>query len=269
MSKGKKAPASDSLDDQLAKGPGNPSHADILKGARRTQVRDRLQAAAEKQIEDHKKELFRRRVDLARAGVRNYSLKKIPEAVKAFHSYLGVLEDWKEVGEGGLHPGLFDREKDMSELLLISGVYWDLMKLYDRTKSPERYQDFLHYTQKFVDFTFGLPFQSLAAETLRKYMVTGKPVHKKEFESTYKRLANTKCFIATALVLQTEPDTLPVLRSYRDQILLSHSFGRFCVKVYETVSPRIVPLIEVSPVAIKKLLGMLLDSFANLVRNLT
>jgi len=243
------------MDDQL-------SAADIRRSARKTNVRDRIQAAAEKMADDHRKEMFRRRVDLARNGIRSYAQKKIPEAVKAFHSYLAVLEDWKEVGEGGLHVGLFDRQKDLSELLLISGVYWDLMKLYDRTKSPERYQDFLHYKAKFIAFTYGLPFQALAAETLRKYMVTGKPVHKKDFADTYKSLASTKCFIATALADELSLDTMPTLREYRDQTLLTVGVGRLVVLCYEKFSPPVAWTLERAPGLFRKVFARALDALA-------
>src|SRR4051812_24538359 len=81
----------------------------------------------------HRLAMLRRRIELAQSGVRAFEEKRITEAVKNFRSYIRILEDWKGVPEGKLTPAHFDVTKDVAELLLISGVYWDLTKLYDRT----------------------------------------------------------------------------------------------------------------------------------------
>lgn len=227
-------------------------------------LRDRIQAQMDQAAEAHRRELFRHRIELARGGVRSYALRRIPEAVKAFSTYIQILEDWKKVPEGGLTPAHFDPKEDAAELLLISGVYWDLVKLYDRTKSAERYAEFMGYIEKYVEFTVGQPFQALAAETVRKYMVSDKPVHKKEFKELYGRIADTKCFVATALVDVQEPGTTPVLRRYRDEYLRRRLWGRGVILLYQDLRLGVL-LAELSdrlPEGWRKMLGRLLDRAA-------
>ncbi len=66
-------------------------------------LRDRIRAQIDQAAEAHRQELFRHRIELARGGVRSYSMRRVPEAVKAFHTYIKILEDWKKVPEGGLN----------------------------------------------------------------------------------------------------------------------------------------------------------------------
>jgi hypothetical protein len=227
-------------------------------------LRDRIQAQIDQATEAHRKELFRHRIELARGGVRSYTLRRIPEAVKSFSTYLQILEDWKKVPEGGLTPGHFDSKEDAAELLLISGVYWDLVKLYDRTKSAERYAEFNAYIEKYIEFTLGQPYQPLAAETVRKYIVADKPVHKKEFKELHKRISDAKCFVATALVDVQQPRTTPVLRAWRDQVLRKHPMGRAFVFLYQDLrlGRLAAEVTEHLPDRTRSRLGALLDHLA-------
>ena len=256
MSEKPKAEAAkaESMDQKIANGRGQA-------------LRDRIQAQIDQAAEAHRRELFRHRIELARGGVRSYALRRIPEAVKAFSTYIQILEDWKKVPEGGLTPALFDPKDDAAELLLISGVYWDLVKLYDRTKSAERYAEFMGYMEKYVEFTVGQPFQALAAETVRKYMVSDKPVHKKEFKELYGRIADTKCFVATALVDVQEAETTPLLRRYRDEFLRGRLWGRGVIFLYQDlrIGVLLAEVTERLPGWCRKKLGRLLDAAAKRV----
>src|SRR3712207_5824265 len=109
-------------------GTDNPSDKEPKTGLRG--MRKRMQEQIERAEAAHKLQWQQRRAELANAGVRAYNQKKMSEAVRHFHTYLHILEDMKQVPEGGLRPSLFDSKKDIAELLLISGIYWDLAKLY-------------------------------------------------------------------------------------------------------------------------------------------
>jgi hypothetical protein len=241
---------------------------DQVLGGRSQALRDRIQAQMDQAVEAHRQELFRHRIELARGGVRSYSLRRVPEAVKSFHTYLKILEDWKKVPEGTLSPSLFDPKIDAAELLLISGVYWDLVKLYDRTKSAERYAEFSHFVDKYVEFTVGQPFQPLAAETVRKYIVSDKPVHMKEFKEMYKRIALNRCFVATALVEVQEEGTTPTLRSWRDQVLQNDKLGQIALFLYyrAKLGHALAHTTDWLPLPIRRRLGVGLDHLARFVR---
>jgi hypothetical protein len=232
---------------------------------------------ARKQIEEQErkaeevrlKQLKEKRMQLIASGVKAYKANKMGEAVANYQAYLKLLEDWKGVPSGGLSPTVFDRDKELGELLTISGVYWDLARLYDQTKSADRKKDFAHYLGKYLLFSKGMPFQTVCAESLRKYVSQEKPRHRAEFRNAYRVLAPhaTKCFVATALLDVTAPETHPRLRRFRDEVLMQHSAGRRFVSWYYRTGPSLASWSDKLPEPVRKLMGLGLDGFAGLLRN--
>lgn len=211
----------------------------------------------------HRLAMLRRRIELAQTGVRAFENHKITDAVKNFSSYLRILEDWKGVPEGKLTPSHFDIKADVAELLLISGVYWDLTKLYDRTKSVDKQREFMHYLEKYTMFSQGMPFQHVCLETMRKYISNDKPIHKAEFKNAYKNLGgNSTCFVATALMDVCEADTLPTLRRFRDERLSTFEGGRAFIRWYYRNGPRLASVTDRSPEPLRAGMGKALDWLA-------
>ncbi|MCM2279120.1 MAG: hypothetical protein NDJ89_13675 [Oligoflexia bacterium] len=225
-------------------------------------TRKKVQQAVEAAEAEYRRQLQVKRIELASAGLRAYQQRRHAEAARNFHTYLRILEDWKGCGEGGLTPSLFDPKKEAAELLLISGVYWDLVKLYDRTKSIQKQNDFLHYLEKYILFSRGMPFQGLCAETLRKYLAIEKPRHREDFKNAYKMIAVNKCFIATALCDLTDVETVPRLRALRDDTLARTSLGRWLTRTYYRVGPPAAFVVERLPERARALLARGLDRLA-------
>ncbi len=227
---------------------------------------DHVRRSVEKKIEIAEKEqrhkLLTHRLEYARAGIDAYNRHKIMEAVKAFQSYLRVLEEIKQVREGGLTPACFDAKADLSEMLMISGIYWDLVKLFDRTQSSHKHREFAHYLEKYVAFSKGMPYQALCAESLRKYIAYGSPLHRSDFQNAYKLISVARCFIATSLIDVTKPTTLPALRQFRDQVLKRSSVGRGFVLGYYHIGPRVAAKVDHLPNRIRKMMGLTLDFIA-------
>src|SRR4051794_35910563 len=99
------------------------------------QVRNQIQQTIDQQTEERRRELFKQRLELARQGVSKYHEHEVGKSATNFQSYVRILEEWKGVPEGSLRPAHFEPKKEVAEILLLSGVYWDLVKLFDRTKS--------------------------------------------------------------------------------------------------------------------------------------
>ncbi|MCC7442860.1 MAG: hypothetical protein IT285_14600 [Bdellovibrionales bacterium] len=203
------------------------------------QIRESIQKNIERAEATHRREFFKKRVDLAKDGIRHYQKQEFSQAVTCFKGYIRILEEWKSAPTGGIAPSYFDRTHDSAELLLISGIYWDLAKLYDRTKSHMKHEEFLHFLDKYVLFAKGMPYENVCAETLRKYVANGKCLHGEEFKAAYRRMVGTtsKCFVATALSDLCDPETLPRLREYRDNRLLRSRSGRLFVRFYYRLGP--------------------------------
>ena len=229
-------------------------------------ARKRIETQIEFQEKERKRKLENTRLELARAGISAYQRRKLTEAVNHFLTYIKILEEIKDCGPGGLLPTHFDAKQDLPELLMISGVYWDLVKLYDRTKSKERQREFHHYLEKYIAFSRGMPFQHLCAEALRKYLTGDKPVHREEFRHAYKVLGTNQCFVATALSDQLAPGTIDKLRNYRDQRLVHQKLGRGFIRFYYAVGPHLATGTNHLPGSVRKILGKSLDWIARLVQ---
>ncbi len=225
-------------------------------------ARRKIERDIEQAEEDRKRKLRAQRLEFARAGIANYQKRRLGEAVKAFKQYIHVLEELNKIPPGTLLPTHFDLKKDLSELLMLSGVYWDLVKLYDRTKSAEARQEFDHYLNKYITFSKGMPYQHLCAEALRKYIASEKPIHREPFKSAYRILNTSKCFIASALIEVTHLETLPRLRQFREEFLLKYYLGRIFVSWYYRWGPVLSQRVEALPHWIQFLLGKTLDGIA-------
>jgi hypothetical protein len=224
-------------------------------------ARKKVKAQIEKTERERLLRLFQKRMELARAGATFFRDGKVKEAVQNYYSYLEILEKTKGVGKGGLEPKHFDLKKDIAELLLLSGVFWDLSKLHDRSKqkNSDRLQYFL---SRFVLFSKGLPFQNVSSELIRKFLVNGLPRNRKEFKDAHIQLGGGKCFIATAVEDYCEPITLPELRRFRDERLLTNMAGKCFVSVYYAIGPYLARLVLRTPEAFQKALAKKLDRFA-------
>jgi hypothetical protein len=224
-------------------------------------ARKKVKEQMEKAEKERLMKLFQRRMELARDGALAYREGRLKEAVQNYYSYIDILERTKGVARDRLEPGLFDMKKDIAELLLLSGVFWDLAKIHDKSNKTDlsRLRFFL---DRFVIFSKNMPFQHVSSELVRKYLVNGTPRHRKEFKDSHVRLGGGKCFIATALEEECAPGTVERLRAFRDRSLLSRSSGRFAVAVYYRFSPPIARVLIRAPEPLRKLLGRGLSGLA-------
>lgn len=242
-------------------GPEKPkkSEIDSQLDSVRQKIRTRIALAEEAK----KLSLQRQRIVLAGRGVQSYDDRNLAEAARSFKGYIKILEDLKGVPPGGLMPSHFDKAKEIPELMLISGVYWDLVKLYDRTRSAERYVEFKGYLAKYIQFTKGTAFQAMGSETMRKYIQARRPVHRNDLKEAYKQIAVSKCFIATELVDFTSPETIPNLRGFRDQYLKRSKPGRAFVAWYYRNGKKLASRMGRSPAGVKWISGKGLDLFSS------
>lgn len=231
----------------------------------RRMLRHRIEKQLLKQQEEQRKELLKRRIEIAKTGTKLYQAGKLIEAAKSYHQYILILEMWKKCTRETLTPELFDRDKDMYEMVLLSGIYWDLAKLYDKAKNINQKEELNFYLQKYVLFSRGFPYQTLSAEAIRRYLGTGKCKHREEFKKAYSILGSEKCFIVTSLVDVTELQTLDRFRDFRDLFLLKNFLGRSFVKCYYTVGPVIAAFINCLPHFVRVKMGRALNKIARLL----
>lgn len=187
-----------------------------------------------KQLNDR----YQGRITVARQGQEASASGDYLNAVKYYNKYLKILADIKDVEESALSPAQFDVDKELSELLLISHIYWDLCKIFDVTTHLET--EFKKCLFKFVEFTHGFKYQVVNAEMLRKYIRKDRLIHKKEFREAYKRIfiASRKCYIASMIYGESSMET-QILRRFRDQYLAPHFLGQMFINYYYSISPNL------------------------------
>ncbi len=224
-------------------------------------ARKRVKAEIEKAERERHLRLFQTRMELARNGANSFKAGKIRDSLQNYYGYIDVLERAKKIPKGKLDPRYFDAKKDIAELLLLSGVFWDLAKIHDRggKKSTDKV---LHYLDMFVIFSKDMPFEKISAELVRKFLVNGMPKHRPEFKDAHIRLGGGKCFIATAVEDYCEPTTLPSLRKFRDQYLLKRTWGKTFVKYYYRYGPYLARLVLRTPEVFQRFLASKFDQIS-------
>jgi hypothetical protein len=234
-------------------------------------ILDRARKQIEQQLkqaeDDRRKVLIKKRLEFITNGINAVAQKKYAEAVVNFQSYIKLLEEWKGVAEGTLAPNHFDYTKEMGDLLMLSGLYWDLAKIFDRTESQEKLRLFHHYLEKFILFSKGTHWAPMCTEQLRRYLLTNRPKHRQDFKNAFKLMGGSeKCFIVTALSDETDFETIPTLRRFRDEILCQNTVGKQLVRLYYKAGPLIAESTYRLPAFMRKRLAEGFDGLARLIR---
>lgn len=203
-----------------------------------SKVRKSIQDAFEKAQDKARRDAYARRLQITKQAQDLCAKGKIMEAVAMYEKYLEVLETRFKTSKEGIHPHLFDQTTDDQELLLLTAVFWELAKIYDR--KDDGYSYFKFYLGKYVEFSIGAPYMVLSAETLRKYVASGKAKHRKEMEAAQIGIRDKmkKCFISSAVYGPTSQETV-ILQEFRDEFLMRYALGRLLVDLYYALSPSI------------------------------
>jgi hypothetical protein len=119
---------------------------------------------------------------------------------------------------------------------------------------------------KYIAFARGMPYQTMCAETLRKYIRDKRAVHMNEFKDAYKMIKNNKCFIVTELEPETRFETLPRLREFRDEVLKKNPHGRNFVAWYYRKGPTMATKLSGMPNTGRFLIAKTLDLIATVLQ---
>lgn len=164
----------------------------------------------------------------------------IPRAVKYYREYLAAIAIYKKVEIDNLNPELFKNEHaGVSEMLLLSHVYWDLSRAYDMSPSFQR--DLRKTLDKFVAFSSGTKFQNINALMLKRYLKKRLARNREVFQEAFDKIyvKPKACFVATFCLGESHPE-LASYYHFRDKYLINNKFGRSMVKSYYFFSPLLV-----------------------------
>ncbi|RLA63643.1 MAG: hypothetical protein DRQ88_00310 [Epsilonproteobacteria bacterium] len=178
--------------------------------------------------------IYYNRLSFLKKGLSYSNIGDYKTALKNYHEYLHILAAYHDIDEKELMPSIL-REEELSEVFLLSQVYWYMVKIYDR--NPKTYDEFKKYLDKFILFSNGQKFQYVNSEVLRRYVTNGKTNNTKDFTDAYKIIKSKKgnCFIATYLYGEDHPVTenLRGLRGFLER----STIGKQMVRAYYRSSP--------------------------------
>jgi len=190
-------------------------------------------------------ELYRTRLNHLKRAQAFAKDDKMNLAVDSYIKYLGILALYFDVTEEKLSPNMFDAEKDMTELLLISHAYWDLAKAYDR--SPTLQRECLRCLEQFIKFSIGFKYQHVNAQIVRKFNQKKQAHNPKAFEAAYHKIqiSAKKCYIATECFGETDHRT-DMLRALK-QCLSPYEWGKDFIDWYYSFSPKLIVKLQSYP----------------------
>lgn len=188
---------------------------------------------------------YSQRITIARQGRDDFTQKDYLSAMKKYNEYLGILaelNDAEDVFE--LSPTMFDNKKEVTEMLLISHIYWEIARMNEMTpKLQNTYQKAL---SQFIKFTINQPYQILNAEMLRKYIKKNKGVSQQigRLNEAHQQIfvQSKKCYIATMCYGSEHQNTM-TLRKFK-LILTKTKLGLHFIDVYYRYSSRLVSYCE-------------------------
>jgi hypothetical protein len=185
------------------------------------------------------------RITIARQGREAFSQRDYVTAASKYNEYLRILSELNDQEDiFRLSPSMFDEKAEITEMLLISHIYWELSRINEMTpKLQAAYQMCL---SQFVKFTVNQPYQVLNAEMLRKYIKKNKN-NSNQIEllnSAYQQIfvESKKCFVSTLCYGSHHPITMD-LRKFKSS-LLKTTFGQKLVEVYYRLSSKFVAFLE-------------------------
>lgn len=201
--------------------------------------------AQQKAVEQKKQELWRARVTFVKSGHQYMNKQLFSDAAVAYEKYLRTLEIVFDCPPGQLSPQVFKESAKTAELTVISGVYWDLVRIYDTSdKYADRQKTALNQLTKFIGYT------PIYGDLIRKAQQFAKSARNPSLVKNFIRSAGQKhgrCFIATSAFETPLATEVVILKKIRDEKLKTNAYGRKFVFLYYKFSPKIAYFLDKNP----------------------
>ncbi len=195
------------------------------------------------------KHRFETRITVARFGNESRGVKDFSGALRKFTDYLQVMAEVKGVPDiYSLKPQHFDPKKDVTEMLMISHIYFEMAKMYDAV--PKFHDESKRCIDQFVLFSVNQPFQVINSELMRKHLKKTLFKNVEIFRNAYVQIfvQSKKCYVVTFCLGGQHPVTQD-FRALKD-ILLEYRAGQELVRIYYKYSSVAVHRWEGKPAAL-------------------
>lgn len=207
------------------------------------QAKDAIKEREHKLMLKHK---FDTRITNVRVGKDAFELGDFITTIRKYTEYLETIAEVKGAPSiYDLRPAHFDKNRDVTEMLMISHLYLELAKVYDATGKFVEEAD--RCLEQFVVFTANQPFQVVNSETLRKTLRKFRFKRQDAFLKAYQQIfvKSRGCYIATMCLGEDDPCTQQ-LRRFKTW-LLGKPGGVSLVSCYYSISSRIVAQLKTKP----------------------
>lgn len=208
-----------------------------------------------KQVQDSRQERERNlvlkhkvltRITNVRMGKAAFQAGDFITAIRKYSEYLETMAELhKAAGMFELHPNHFNKSQDLTEMMMISHIYFELAKVYDATgKFQEECGQCLN---QFALFSANQPYQVVNSEMIRKHIRKFQFKNKELFQQAYQQIfvQSRKCYVATFCFGDQHQVTLE-LRGFK-QWLLKKPTGAFWVATYYKFSSQLVDWLPKHP----------------------
>lgn len=186
---------------------------------------------------------YENRITVARYGKESLDAGDYANALKKFMDYLHIMAEIKEVKDAyELRTNHFDNKKEITEMLMISHIFFEMARLYDAV--PKFQSDVTKCLEQFVHFTANQPYQVVNSEMVRKYLKKSNFRNPETFRTAYQQIyvQSKKCYIVTFCYGNDHWITREC-REFKDW-LLQYSWGQQVVRQYYRISSEAVPVCE-------------------------
>lgn len=223
---------------------------------------------AEKRRQDRQfLEELSKRIQIAREGRAYIERKNFPAAMTAYRRFLAITAKSFGVQVEALSPTLFEEKRRVAESLIISSIFFDLLKMLDKLNSDSAREERQLYHRLFLRFTKGMPFQHFAAENIRKHLVYSNSIrNKNEFWATYRTIVGKSfCIVATWAFDSDSREEVGRLRRFRDEVLWPSGGGRRFTRAYYRHGPKLAVALAKVPGS-RTAMRALLSAFVRCLR---
>lgn len=185
------------------------------------------------------KHKYEHRITLARYGKEAMDAGDYANAIKKYIDYLSIMAEIKEKKDiYEIQVSMFDPKKELTEMLMISHIFFELSRLYDAV--PKYHDDSKKCLEQFVHFSANQPYQVVNSEMIRKYLKKSTLKNPEIFRASYQQIyvQSKKCYIVTFCYGENHQVTNDY-RVFKDW-LLNYFWGKKLVQYYYTFSSDLV-----------------------------
>jgi hypothetical protein len=177
------------------------------------------------------KHKYNTRITNVKFAKESMAIKDYGTAIKRFTEYLKTISEIKETTDiYSLKPQHFDSKKEVTELLMISHIYFEMARMYDAV--PKFQEESRKCLEQFVRFSANQPFQVVNSEMVRKYLKMNIFKSPENFRNAYNQIyvQSKKCYVVTFCY----GDAHPVTQEFRafKEWLLDYRLGQEFVRLY-------------------------------------